>query len=147
MNTFWALKLTIIEVIVTGRFIYEHNQTCTIHFGGLGERELHSATVGVIPLTHSTFVLLLIRAHLLVTAYVLQERAKVVSHSEQTWLLHGPSLQAEQMMSCVTQIWFGLFQTMHLRGNMQTKQRCSQNMEPRPAKIKVSTECPRWNTR
>ena len=43
----------------------------TILFGGLGERQLHCAAVGVVPLTHSTFVLFFVRANLLVTAHML----------------------------------------------------------------------------
>lgn len=43
----------------------------TVLFGRLGECQLDGATVGVFPLTHSTFVLLLVRADLLVAADVL----------------------------------------------------------------------------
>lgn len=39
--------------------------------GRLGERQLYSATVGVVPLAHSTFVLLFVRTDLLVAAYML----------------------------------------------------------------------------
>lgn len=43
----------------------------TVLFGRLGERELHGATVRIVPLTDSTFVLLLVRSDLLVAAYML----------------------------------------------------------------------------
>lgn len=75
-ENFLGPKATIIELIMTGSSFH---QTYTVHFGVLSERELHSATVGVIPFAHSTFVLFFIRTHLLVTAYVLQERAEAVT--------------------------------------------------------------------
>lgn len=43
----------------------------TILFGRLGECQLHGATVGVVPLTHATFVLVFVGANLLVAAYML----------------------------------------------------------------------------
>lgn len=43
----------------------------TILFRRLGECQLHGATVGIVTLTHSTFVFLFVRADLFVAAYML----------------------------------------------------------------------------
>lgn len=48
----------------------------TVLFGRLGERQLHGATVGVVPLAHSALVLLFVRADLLVAADVLWEEGQ-----------------------------------------------------------------------
>lgn len=46
--------------------------TVTVLFRRLGERQLHGATVGVVALAHATLVLLLVGAHLLVAADMLR---------------------------------------------------------------------------
>lgn len=46
----------------------------TVLFRRLGESQLYGATVGVVALAHATLVLLLVGAHLLVAADVLQAK-------------------------------------------------------------------------
>lgn len=62
----------------------------TVLFWGLGESQLHGATVRVIPLTHSTLVLLFVRADLLVAADVLRggEKKSGDKSVKSAWLLH-----------------------------------------------------------
>ena len=60
----------------------------TVLFWGLGERQLHGATVRVVPLTHSTLVLLLVGADLLVAADVLRGGKSRDESVKSAWLLH-----------------------------------------------------------
>lgn len=75
----------------------------TVLFRRLGERQLHSATVGVVALAHATLVLLLVRAHLLVAADVLRAKARESQskgHGHQPDILTVRAQRVARMAEC-----------------------------------------------
>lgn len=107
----------------------------TVFLGRLGECQLHGATMRIVPLTHSTFVLLFVRAHLLVAAYMLWKGKKgkdsqsAPSDVQTVW---DYSVGNDAMGKNTPHIWPGANWLVWVDAywkHTQTKQECSQNAQ------------------